>query len=94
MSWKAKILSDGTIEKVHKVCVHTIRVSDVEDPDLFVAEPLYEWEHSEKGQWIMKHSREQPMWNRHTNVNEYYYTYDIIAWLEEKDLTYWKLKYE
>lgn len=94
MSWEANILTDGTIEKVHKVCVHTIRVSDVEDPDLFAAEPLDEWIKSEKGRWIMKHSRKQPIWDKNTTIADYYHTYYIIAWLEEKDLTYWKLKYE
>ena len=79
---------------IHKVCVHQIRMGDVDDPDLYIAEPLYKWEKSEEGQWIMKNSKEQPMYTKQTDYDWYGHTYKIIAWLEDKDLTYWKLKYE
>jgi hypothetical protein len=77
-----------------EVIVHKIYMGDVEDPDLFVAEPIYKWQESEEGKWIMERSVEKPMWKRQTDPSSYGYVYTIHAWLDGKDLTYWKLKYE
>lgn len=94
MNWEAKILPDGTVQKIYKICVHTIRMGDVEDPDLFVAEPIWQWQQTEKGKYIMEHSMQQPEWHRMTDHLNYGFTYNIVAYLNDKDLTYWKLKYE
>jgi len=74
--------------------VHTIKMGDVEDPDIYVAEPMYQWEHSDEGQWIMKHAIETPVWNRIINSNNMCYEYTIRAKLTDEHYTYWKLKYE
>lgn len=79
---------------MQEVIVHTIKMGDVDDPDLHVAQPIYEWQQSEEGKWIMEHSVEKPMWRRSPNPYNFYYSYDIVAWLSDIDLTYWKLKYE
>jgi hypothetical protein len=34
---------------------HTFRMGDVEDPELYAAQPIYEWQQTEKGQWVMEH---------------------------------------
>jgi len=34
------------------------------------------------------------MWKRNVDTYNYGYVYTIHAWLDGKDLTYWKLKYE
>ena len=79
---------------MQEVIVHKIRMGDVEDPDLFVAEPIYKWQESEEGKWIMEKSKQKPMWKRNMDLHGFGYVYTIHAWLEGQDLTYWKLKYE
>lgn len=74
--------------------VHTIRMGDVEDPDLFVAEPIYKWQQTEAGKWVMEHSIETPMWHREADPLTFGYVYAIRAFFTEKDLMFWKLKYE
>lgn len=74
--------------------VHTIKMSDVEDPDLLVAEPIYQWQQTEAGKWIMENSNPKPSWHRNMDYNSYGYVYQIRAYLTHKQLTYWKLKYE
>ena len=32
-----------TIKEIHKIVVHKFSVGDVEDPDLYAAQPLWEW---------------------------------------------------
>jgi len=79
---------------MQEVIVHSIMMGDVEDPDLFVAEPIWKWQQTDEGKWVMEKSVQQPMWRRHIDQVSYGYRYDIIAYLEGPDLTYWKLKYE
>ena len=30
-------------------------MGDVEDPELYAAQPLYEWQQTDQGQWVMEH---------------------------------------
>jgi len=77
-----------------ELIVHKIYMGDVEDPDLFVADPIYQWQQTDEGKWIMENSVEKPMWKRNVDHNTYGYVYTIHAWLDGQALTYWKLKYE
>ena len=33
--------------------LHQFRMGDVEDIDIYIAQPIYEWQQTEKGQWCM-----------------------------------------
>ena len=79
---------------MQEVIVHKIRMGDVEDPDIMVADPIWKWQQSDEGKWIMEKSKQQPMWKRQVDPSTYGYVYTIHAWLDGQDLTYWKLKYE
>jgi hypothetical protein len=69
-------------------------MGDVEDPILYAAQPLYEWEHSEEGQWIMQHAVETPEWHRHADPMNYGYNFAITAKLKEQDYTHWLIKWK
>jgi len=86
--------SDPDDARTIEYIVHSIRMGDVEDPDLFVAQPIWEWQQTEKGKYIMENSAPEPMWLRSFDHITYGYTYTIKAYLTPKKLTYWKLKYE
>lgn len=81
------------VHEIKNVVVHTFSMGDVEDPDLYAAEPLMKWQNSECGSWVMSHSVEQPMWHRHADPTSYGYKYAITAKLLAKDYTYWSLKW-
>ena len=76
-----------------KICVHTFYMGDVEDPEIYAGEPLYQWEKSEKGQWVMNHSIDQPYYNIIPDPNTFGYRCTIFADLLDADLTYFKLKW-
>lgn len=78
----------ATIEYI----VHKIPMGDVEDPDLFVASPIYDWQQTPAGKYVMKHSSPTPMWNR--LVHGYGHLYTITAYFTPKQLTYYKLRFE
>jgi hypothetical protein len=73
------------------VVVHKFNMSDVEDPDLWAAQSLVEFERTEKGQWVMNNTIE-PTWNR--NFYEYGWQYTITTKMTEQQLIYYNLKYE
>lgn len=39
---------------MQKITFHTFGMGDVEDPELYAAQPLYEWQQTDQGQWVMK----------------------------------------
>jgi hypothetical protein len=84
---------DNRAYKIHNVLVHTFNMGDVEDPDLYAAEPLLNWQHSESGQWVMSKAVETPMWHRMHDYASYGYRYGVTAKLKDVDYTYWCLKW-
>ena len=84
---------DDQVVEVKDVVVHTFMLGDVDDPDLYAAEPMFDWERSEAGQWIMAHAVEQPVWHRTVDPVMYGYKYKIKARLKAVDYTFWALKW-
>lgn len=89
------VVQDGqlTIKEIHKAVVHRFRVSDVEDPDLYAAQPLWEWEKSPEGQFVMANAIEKPIWKRQINHASYHYDYVVIAELEKSKLSEFYLRW-
>jgi len=56
------------VKEIHKVVVHTFRMGDVEDPDLYAAQPLSEWQDSDAGKFILEHAFETPIWQTHVDA--------------------------
>jgi hypothetical protein len=89
-----KIIKDnGSIEEIHKIVVHTFKVGDAEDPDIYAAQPLWEWEKSDKGQWVMEHAIEPPVWSRDLDWDTYGYRYAITVELSGPRATEYYLKW-
>jgi len=86
-------VEDNVVKEIHKVVVHRFQLSDVEDPDLYAAEPIYKWEKSDAGQFVMKHAIGQPEWHRNINHLSYGYQYAIVAELEMKKLSEFYLRW-
>jgi hypothetical protein len=87
-------LIDNRAVLISDVKVHQFNMGDVEDPDLYAAQPILEWQQSEAGQWVMEHAVEKPFWHRVMSPYTYGWTYYIIARLKEQDQTYWALKWQ
>jgi hypothetical protein len=77
-----------------KYIVKIIRMGDVEDPDIMVAQPIYEWQKTEAGKYVMENSKPEPMWHRRFDVSTYGYEYAIQAELTPEQITFYKLKFE
>lgn len=84
---------DGKPVRFRDVCVHEIRMGDVDDPDLMIAEPIWQWQQSEAGRWIMENAVEKPYWTRRVDTWTYGHVYHIVARLSEQNQTFWELKW-
>ena len=87
------MIIEDKVRRVHKVIVHRFRMGDVEDPDLYAAQPLWEWQESEMGKFVMEKSVETPIWHRQADVANYGYEYAVEAFLKGSDYSFWVLKW-
>lgn len=87
------MLIEGKYYNIKKVVVHRFRMGDVEDPDLYAAQPLWEWQQSDSGKWVMEHAIETPMWQRIRDYNSWDTQYAVTAKLKDVDYTFWTLKW-
>lgn len=80
-----------TVKK--KVMVHSFAMGDVEDPYLYASQPLWQWQETEMGKWVMEHALEQPVFYCEHDPASFGYRVAIWAVLGGQDLTYFELKY-
>jgi hypothetical protein len=91
-TYRYMIINDQ-VEEVREVVVHEFTMGDVDDPDLYAAQPLWEWQQSEQGQWIMENSVETPSWYRIPDTLQYGYKFQVRAKLSGPRLTEYLLRH-
>jgi hypothetical protein len=87
------LMVNGMPKKVISIVVYEFLLGDVEDPIVYMAEPLLKWENSEAGQYILAKAIESPYWHRHVNHESYTTRVLVIARLFEEDASYYALKF-
>lgn len=90
---EVRIIGDRAV-RFKDICVHRFRMSDVEDPDVWAGQSLWEWQQSEAGQWVIENAEEKPYWTRSLDHQTYGHIYKIMARLSEQNITYFKLKFQ
>lgn len=81
------------MSKLYSCIVHTFKLSDIDDVEIYAAEPIYNWQQTDVGKWVMENSIDT-YWATHKDVHTFSYEFKIVANFTEKDYTYYKLKYE
>jgi hypothetical protein len=84
---------DGVPMKFSDIIVHTFRLGDVEDPEIYAAEPIWQWQQTPAGRWVMEHAVNQPWWTKRIDYQSYGYEFNIVARLSEADQIFFRLKY-
>lgn len=87
------MLTDDRVDEIHNAVVHTFTMGDVEDPILYAAEPLINWQNSDSGKWVMEHAVETPMWHRQQDIMQWGYKFAVTAKLKAKDYSFFLLKW-
>jgi len=91
---KNKILPDNAVQSIVSCVVYEFKIGYVEDPEIYAAEPLWKWQQSEAGKWILEHSLEPPSWHKGgISYLDMSTTYHVRTILLAEDYTYWKLKF-
>jgi len=81
------------IAEYHEVVVHTFRMGDVDDPELYASQPIWEWQQTEQGKFVMKYAVEEPMFMRSLDHELFGWKFVIKAKLEKKKLSEYYLKW-
>lgn len=84
---------DGVPVRFSDVCVHEFNLGDVEDVEIYAAAPIWEWQQTEAGCWIMEHAESKPYWVQFMDHMTYGYRVRILARLSDKNQTFWRLKW-
>lgn len=89
-----KTAQGDRVEEVRELTVFSfILDGSVEDPVMLAAEPLYDWEHSEQGQWVMRNACDTPTWHKSIDSSSYNYKFIVRAKFMGPALTEMLLKY-
>lgn len=75
------------------ITVHQFTVGDVDDPDLYAAMPISDWQKTPSGVWVMEKAAEPPTYHQSMDPNYFGWKYIIRAKLDVKDITYFYLKW-
>ena len=85
---------DGKPVRFRDVCVREITIGDVEDPDIYVGQNIWEWQQTAAGEFVMENAVEKPYWTRSTDYASFGHKYRIMARLSEQNETFFRLKYK
>ena len=71
--------------------IHKFRLGDVEDPDIYAAGPIWDWQQTDKGKWVMKHGLD-PTYSIFADPLTYGYSVNISAHITPKRWTEYVLR--
>jgi hypothetical protein len=77
-----------------KVVVHEFSLGDVEDPDIYAAQPIWKWQQTDQGRWVMENALDAPYWCKINDYHTYTQKYKIVAELKDEDATYFCLRWK
>ena len=87
------VFRDDMVVETKEIIVHKFTMGDVDDPDLYAAEPLYQWQISEIGKWVMENALEIPVWHRQADPMQWGHSYIVTATFSSKKLTEYYLRF-
>lgn len=66
-------------------------MGDVEDPEIYCAQSIYEWQQTEQGKWCMEKATDTTF-NIMADPNGFEYRVTITGWLSGKYATFYAIK--
>ena len=76
-----------------RIVFHTFNMGDVEDPEIYIAQPIYEFQQTPKGQWMMEHGQDL-CYRCDVDYNSYGYTVVLYGEVDDKLATEYYLKWQ
>ena len=75
-----------------RLVVKTLRVGDVEDPEIYLGAVAYDWLQTEHGKYV-KEKATDLTYNQAPMIHDYGYQYSITALFEDAEAVIYKLKF-
>jgi hypothetical protein len=73
--------------------VHKMKLGDVEDPDIYAAAPIWDWQQTEHGKWVMKNGFD-PTYSVTTDYQAFGYIVAIHAHFTPKQWTEYLFRFD
>jgi hypothetical protein len=77
---------------MQRVTFHTFRMGDVEDPEIYAAQPIWEWQQTEMGKWVMIHCPD-PRYSVEPDHRNWGHLIRLYGELEDTDATFFQLRW-
>ena len=74
--------------------LHEFTMGDCEDPYLYAAQPIYEWQQTEHGKWVMANVTEPPVFHISADPTTFGQRVTITGKLNPEAETFFRLKYK
>jgi hypothetical protein len=81
------------VQEIYRAVVHRFLISHTEDPDIYAAEPIWKWQQSDAGKFVMKHTFSRPEFHKNLRALSLDYEYAITAELEKKKYSEFLLRF-
>jgi hypothetical protein len=75
-----------------KITFHSFTLGDVEDVEIYAAQPIWEWQQTEKGKWIMENAYNLVYYTTADPMN-YGYRVSVRGEINEKKATEYFLRW-
>jgi general stress protein 26 len=92
-SYSWHISADHLVQQVDNIVLHKFTMGDVEDPYVYAAFPISEWQQTEKGTWVMQHVIGEPKIHVCFQMYDYRNHVAVTGSLNAEDYTYYLLRW-
>lgn len=76
-----------------KLIVKTLRVGDVEDPEIYLGAVAHDWLQTDHGKYVKEKAKDLMYNQAHINDGYYGFQYYITAAFEDEEAVIYKLKF-
>lgn len=77
---------------MRKILFHSFRMGDVDDPEIYAAQPIWEWQQTEAGKWVMEHCKD-PTYSIGPDGQSWGHRVRIYGEVEDHHATFYQLRW-
>lgn len=77
---------------MRRITFHTFTMGDVDDVEIYAAQPLWEWQQSEQGQWVMANCAE-PKYSIGPDGHSWGHRVSVYGEVDDSAATFFQLKW-
>jgi hypothetical protein len=79
-------------QELLRIKFHSFTLGDVDDVEIYAAQPIYEWQQTPPGKWAMAHARDLT-WRRDLDINTMGHRITVYGYLDPRLATEYILRY-